>query len=181
MGKKQKKTFDYLNFAYGLGAAIVITGAMFKFLGWDYANEMFLVGLTTEAVIFIISGIDFKVESRRLRWERVFPQIDPAYKGEAPKIDLNEAQDLYYRNTETLVNSVSSFNESIKRLNEATEKLALGVEKIGTSIDRIDKSTSSYESELEELKSRMKRVNHFYDEMGLIAGEKRDKNSSEEK
>ena len=54
--KESKGKLDLITFIYGVGAAIVLVGAMFKFLGWNYANEMFIVGLTVEAIVFLISS-----------------------------------------------------------------------------------------------------------------------------
>ena len=42
---------------YGIGAAIVITGAMFKILHWPGADIMLVLGLSTEAVIFLFSAL----------------------------------------------------------------------------------------------------------------------------
>jgi len=39
--ENDKPKFDYINFVYGGGAAVILVAAMFKFLGWDYANEIF--------------------------------------------------------------------------------------------------------------------------------------------
>ena len=36
---------DNMNMLYGLGAAIVILGALFKLQGWPFANEMLIAGL----------------------------------------------------------------------------------------------------------------------------------------
>ena len=170
MPAKKRGDFDYLNFAYGLGAAIVIVGAMFKFLGWAYANEMFLVGLSTEAVVFLVSGVEFKTKSDRLRWERVFPQLDPKYRGEMEKIDLSKAQEIYFKNTQSLVDSVDQFNGSINKLNEAVEGLTNGMEKIGTSLERIDRASAQYEVELNELKEKMSNLNTFYNQVKWVGG-----------
>lgn len=170
MPAKNRGDFDYLNFAYGLGAAIVIVGAMFKFLGWAYANEMFLIGLSTEAVIFLISGIEFRTKKERLRWERVFPQLDPKYRGEMDKIDLSEAQEIYFKNTKRLVDSVDLFNVSMNKLNEAVDGLTQGMEKIGTSLERIDKASTQYEVELNELKEKMNNLNTFYNQVKWVGG-----------
>jgi len=43
---------------YGIGAAVVILGAMFKILDWQGANIMIGVGLTTEAIIFFLSAFE---------------------------------------------------------------------------------------------------------------------------
>jgi hypothetical protein len=47
---KRFKTF--MARLYGLGASVVILGALFKILHWDGADIMLIVGLTTESVIF---------------------------------------------------------------------------------------------------------------------------------
>jgi len=40
-----------------LGAAVVIVGALFKLEHWKFADEMLIVGLGTEAIIFTIYGM----------------------------------------------------------------------------------------------------------------------------
>ena len=46
---------------YGLGASIVIVGALFKILHWQGANTMLTVGLLTEAGIFLLSAFEHLV------------------------------------------------------------------------------------------------------------------------
>jgi gliding motility-associated protein GldL len=43
---------------YGIGAAVVILGAMFKILDLPGANWMIGIGLTTEAIIFFLSAFE---------------------------------------------------------------------------------------------------------------------------
>ena len=43
---------------YGIGAAIVIVGAMFKILHLPGAAAMLAIGLTTEAIIFLLSAFE---------------------------------------------------------------------------------------------------------------------------
>lgn len=52
---------DIMPKIYGLGAAVVIIGAMFKLNGWPGATEMLVVGLGTEALIFAFSAFEPKV------------------------------------------------------------------------------------------------------------------------
>lgn len=169
MPAKNKGSFDYLNFFYGLGAAIVIIGAMFKFLGWEYANTLFLVGLTTEAIIFVISGIEFKTKKERIMWERVFPQLDPKYRGEKKQIDLLEAQEIYFKNTKEFVNSIGTFNATMNQLNEAVTKLSADAQRIGTSIERIDTASAKYERELGELSERIGRLRSAHNAVNVTA------------
>lgn len=171
MVKTPTRSFDYLNFAYGLGAAIVIVGAMFKFLGWAYANEMFLIGLTTEAIVFLISGIEFRTKVERPRWERIFPQIDPNYRGEINKVDLVDIQKLYIDNSLIFKGAIEDLNQNIVKLNDATEKLTQRVDQLGTNLDKLDSTTQAYDNEMTELKERVERLNVFYQKNLIIKAE----------
>ena len=47
-----------MNFTYGMGAAVVIVGALFKIQHWTGASAMLIIGLSTEALIFGLSAFD---------------------------------------------------------------------------------------------------------------------------
>jgi hypothetical protein len=54
----KSKGFKYIkNLIIGVGAAIVLMGALFKIESWPYASEMLIIGLTTEAILFLMLGI----------------------------------------------------------------------------------------------------------------------------
>jgi len=58
---------------YGLGAAVVILGAMFKIMHWPGAGPMLVVGLTVEAIIFAFSA--FEPIHEDPNWELVYPEL----------------------------------------------------------------------------------------------------------
>src|SRR5690606_9599736 len=64
---------------YGLGAAVVIIGAMFKILHYPGADLMLVVGLTTEAVIFAFSA--FEPKHHDPDWSKVYPELAEDYDG----------------------------------------------------------------------------------------------------
>lgn len=64
---------------YGIGASIVIFGAMFKLLNWPGGALMLGLGLTTEAVIFILSS--FEPQEKEVDWTRVYPELKEDYEG----------------------------------------------------------------------------------------------------
>lgn len=67
-----------MKYLYGIGASVVIIGALFKILHLPGANEMLIVGLGTEAVIFFFSAFEpLPEEEVHWDWKRVFPQLDP--------------------------------------------------------------------------------------------------------
>jgi gliding motility-associated protein GldL len=59
--------------AYGIGASIVIVGALFKILHWKGADVMLMVGLLTEAAIFFISA--FEPPHQEPDWTLVYPEL----------------------------------------------------------------------------------------------------------
>lgn len=60
-------------YLYGIGASVVIVGALFKIQHWPGAGPMLIVGLSTEAVIFIFSA--FEPLHADPKWELVYPEL----------------------------------------------------------------------------------------------------------
>ena len=70
-GSKGWKLF--MSKLYGFGAAIVIVGALFKIQHWPGASLMLIIGLSTEALIFIFSS--FEPIHEDPNWELVYPEL----------------------------------------------------------------------------------------------------------
>lgn len=72
-----------MNFCYGMGAAVVIVGALFKIthieVGPMNGNNMLTIGLLVEALIFAISA--FEPVDEELDWSKVYPEL----KGGEPR------------------------------------------------------------------------------------------------
>ncbi|NBV36355.1 MAG: gliding motility protein GldL [Bacteroidetes bacterium] len=68
-----KKFKTTMNFVYGMGAAVVIVGALFKILHLKGADIMLSVGLLTEAGIFVISS--FEPVHMDPDWSLVYPEL----------------------------------------------------------------------------------------------------------
>ena len=58
---------------YGIGAAVVIIGALFKIQHWKGADIMLILGLGTEAVIFFFSA--FEPIHEEVDWTLVYPEL----------------------------------------------------------------------------------------------------------
>jgi len=58
---------------YGIGAAVVIIGAMFKIQHWAGASAFLVLGLSTEAVIFFFSA--FEPIHEDPDWSLVYPEL----------------------------------------------------------------------------------------------------------
>lgn len=64
----------FFNFAYSIGAAIVIWGALFKILHLPGGNLLLCIGMGTEVLMFILTAFDRP--ARQYHWEEVFPVLD---------------------------------------------------------------------------------------------------------
>lgn len=64
----------FFNFAYSIGAAIVIWGALFKILHLAGGNTLLSIGMGTEVLMFILTAFDRPEKS--YNWENVFPALE---------------------------------------------------------------------------------------------------------
>lgn len=79
----KSKTFKYLkNLIIGVGAGVVLLGALFKILSWEYANEMLMAGMFTEAFIFVFLGV--VGPEKDYYWEKLYPGLDNYNSNIAP-------------------------------------------------------------------------------------------------
>lgn len=82
-GEKGQRFF---NFAYSIGAAVVIWGALFKILHLPGGNALLSIGMGTEVLMFVLTAFDRP--PREYHWEEVFevfntknPEDRPDFKG----------------------------------------------------------------------------------------------------
>jgi gliding motility-associated protein GldL len=64
---------NFISKLYGLGASVVIVGALFKIQHWPLAGTMLTIGLLTEAVIFFFSA--FEPLHEEVDWSLVYPEL----------------------------------------------------------------------------------------------------------
>ena len=53
---QSKSSKKLMNMVYGLGASVVILGALFKIMHWPFGNEMLILGLVVESIVFAVSA-----------------------------------------------------------------------------------------------------------------------------
>jgi len=70
----------FFNFAYSIGAAIVIWGALFKILHLPGGNMLLSIGMGTEVLMFILTAFDRP--PKEYEWERVYPELGDKKKGD---------------------------------------------------------------------------------------------------
>ncbi|MEE0973501.1 MAG: gliding motility protein GldL [Paludibacteraceae bacterium] len=122
---KGKKIVGY---AYGLGAAVVIVGALFKILHLPGASVVLTIGMGTEAFLFALSA--FEDPHKEYHWDLVFPQLEggeggPIMGAAAPAAAKsgNSIEDI--ANAGKLSESdAQKLNEGIRKLSETASQIA---------------------------------------------------------
>lgn len=131
----QKKSFfltkggrTILNYAYSLGAAVVIMGALFKIMHWKGANEMLIAGMGTEVLIFIISAFEPQFEHHdEYKWELVYPELAQGeYTGGSKKggnTSLTQSLDKMLTDAKVGPELINSLGKGLTNLADSTGKL----------------------------------------------------------
>ena len=74
----------FFNFAYSIGAAIVIWGALFKILHLPGGNALLSIGMGTEVLMFVLTAFDRP--PKEYQWEQVFPVLDSKNPEDRPDL-----------------------------------------------------------------------------------------------
>lgn len=81
----------FFNFAYSIGAAVVIWGALFKILHLPGGNMLLSIGMGTEVLMFVLTAFDRP--PREYEWEKVYPQLDSDDQGRDTAETPQDAED----------------------------------------------------------------------------------------
>jgi gliding motility-associated protein GldL len=73
---------NFMSKLYGWGASVVIIGALFKINHYSYADQLLIVGLSTEAIIFFFSA--FEPPHADPDWSLVYPELAGMYHDGKP-------------------------------------------------------------------------------------------------
>lgn len=116
---------------YGIGAAVVIVGALFKILHLPGANEMLFIGLSTEAIIFFLSA--FEPKHAEPDWTKVYPELSEDYSGEP----VNRAALATTNNGASVSKQLDKLLESNKIGPELIQSLGQGMQNLATSAKQL--------------------------------------------
>jgi gliding motility-associated protein GldL len=64
------------NLLIGVGASIVMLGALYKIMSWEGGDAMITAGLVTEAILFFILGVI--PPDKDYYWEKLYPGLGDA-------------------------------------------------------------------------------------------------------
>lgn len=179
-------TFKYFkNLIIGLGASVVLVGALFKILSWPFANEMLTVGLLTEAFLFIMLGLI--PPEKDYYWEKLYPGLDDYHASLASLTDgpkkasgprpLNG--EVVEGNLQGMLTELQAMSKSlgslralqevdfaktgdqIKSMNNFYEKMATAMAELNNTVE----DTKQYKAHLNALNKNLDGLNNVYGNM----------------
>ena len=154
-----------MNFAYGMGAAVVIIGALFKIthleFGFITGNLMLTIGLIVEALIFALSA--FEPVDDELDWTLVYPELA---NGEArKKVAITEvpsdAQGMLSQKLDAMLKEAKIDGELMVSLGNSIKNFEGAAKSIMPTADSIA-STKKYSEELTMAAAQMESLNSLY-------------------
>jgi len=151
-----------MNFAYGMGAAVVIIGALFKIQHWEGASIMLIVGLGVEALIFGLSAFD--PVDKELDWSLVYPELaggDAKRKEVVKKEDPKEAQGLLSQKLDNLLKEAKIDGELMSSLGNSIKNFESAAKGIAPTVDSIS-SQKKYSEEMSMAAAQMESLNSLY-------------------
>tara|TARA_B110000305_G_scaffold226154_1_gene273485 strand:+ start:449 stop:1096 length:648 start_codon:yes stop_codon:yes gene_type:complete len=160
---QSKSTKKLFNMAYGLGASIVIIGALFKILHWELGplngGILLAVGLITEALIFAVSA--FEPVDDDLDWSLVYPELagnmgKDNNKDGSPDAEgiLSKKLDEMLKDAHIDVELMGSLSESIRSFEETAKHMVPTTNAIN--------STKKYGEEMALAAAQMESLNSLY-------------------
>ncbi|MDF9794781.1 gliding motility-associated protein GldL [Catalinimonas alkaloidigena] len=146
---------------YGIGAAVVIVGAMFKILHLPGAGIMLGVGLTTEAIIFLFSA--FEPKHNEYDWSLVYPELmGDTEASDRRKISNGKSNgDSVTKKLDAMLESSKVGPELIDSLGRGMKNLSDSVTKMG-SLSNAALATDEYAKNVKVASSSLSEMNKSY-------------------
>jgi len=159
MAQKGKMTIT--NMIYGLGAAIVIVGALFKIQHWPYGSEILTVGMIVEALVFTYSA--FERQQGDLDWSLVYPELagGHALGGKKKKDELKDAEGMLSKKLDGLLKDAKIDSELFTSLGDSIKNFEGAARGISPTVDYMN-AQKKYSEEMSLAAAQMESLNSLY-------------------
>jgi gliding motility-associated protein GldL len=156
----QKGKITITNMIYGLGAAIVIVGALFKIQHWPYGSAILTLGMIVEALVFTYSA--FEKQQADLDWSLVYPELaggptSSKKKKEEPK----DAEGLLSKKLDNLLKEAKIDGELMASLGNSIKNFEGAAKNISPTVDSLS-AQKKYSEELSLAAAQMESLNSLY-------------------
>jgi gliding motility-associated protein GldL len=157
----QKGKVTVTNMIYGLGAAIVIVGALFKIQHWPFGSEILTLGMIVEALVFTYSA--FERQQAELDWSLVYPELaggmmsNKKEKKEEPK----DAEGLLSKKLDNLLKEAKIDGELMASLGASIKNFEGAAKGISPTVDSMN-AQKKYSEEMSLAAAQMESLNSLY-------------------
>lgn len=155
---ESKRWKTIMGFIYGVGAAVVIVGALFKITHWPGADIMLIIGLFTEAAIFMVSA--FEPVHMDLDWTLVYPEL-AGMESEHGKKDkkakggsVSQQLDHMLEEAKVTPELISSLGNNLKSLGDNVASM--------TDLSQAATATNAYTENVQKATQTINSVNDSY-------------------
>ncbi len=163
-----KLSKNAMNMAYGLGASVVIIGALMKIIHQDLGpitgNTMLTIGLVTEALIFAMSAFDPPAED--YAWEEVYPELAGGKSGsgdkKSPKAMMSEHIADMIKKAELDQSVVNGLTQSIKDFEASAKAGANNAGELAKINKEFAENANKLTSQMESLANNLESLNSVY-------------------
>lgn len=159
-----------MNFCYGMGASVVIIGALFKIthmeLGPINGNNMLTLGLVVEALIFAISA--FEPVDDELDWSKVYPELKG---GEARSVQIagggmigggaTQEEGMLSQKLDQLLKDAKIDGQLMSSLSRSIQNFEAAAKEIAPTVDSVA-STRKYAEEMSMAAAQLESLNSMY-------------------
>lgn len=146
-GEKGQRFF---NFAYSIGAAIVILGALFKILHLAGGNALLCIGMGTEVLMFILTAFDRP--EKPYKWETVFPVLATQDPEDRPEFNsgggiiINGGNSAAYAVSDDQARRAVGIPEGIELSESDTRSLSESIAKMAAASDQLSRMAEMTEA-----------------------------------
>ncbi len=145
--------------AYGIGAAVVIIGALFKIMHWEGANMMLIIGMGTEGLIFLISA--FEPIHEEWDWSLVYPELAGMEGDERPKQGSIAQGDAVSQQLDKMLSDAKIGPELIEGLGSGLKSLSTNVSSM-SDLSGATVATKEYADNITKANEQLTGMNSSY-------------------
>ena len=157
MAQQGKMTLT--NMIYGLGAAIVIIGALFKIQHWPYGSTILTIGMIVEALVFTYSA--FEKQAGDLDWSLVYPELAGGQRKHKKGDDGKDAEGILSKKLDQLLKDAQIDGELMASLGQSIKSFEETAKNMSPTLDSIN-ATKKYGEELSLAAAQMESLNSLY-------------------
>ncbi len=153
-----KKWKNFMAKLYGIGAAVVIIGALFKIQHWPFASFFLIIGLSTEAIIFFFSA--FEPPHEDPDWSLVYPELATGERAEGEEFKKEDQRSITEQ-LDDMLESAKIEPELIASLGDGMRSLSDQAKQMG-EISGAAAATGEYASSLKDASAKVTSLSDSY-------------------